>query len=81
MEHLAADVRAEAVGEVAAGVQRHAEHPLVAELVAQRLPVLLGELVDVLGAACFSSAGDSTRWARIDQNATRLASMPECGWA
>jgi hypothetical protein len=49
VEHLAADVGPEAVGEVAAGVQRHAEQPLVAELVAQRLPVGLGELVDVLG--------------------------------
>ena len=39
MEHLAGDVRPEAVGEVAAGVQRHAEQPLVAELVPQLLPV------------------------------------------
>ena len=50
VEHLAADVGAEAVGQVAAGVQRHAEQPLVAELVAQRLPVRVGQLVDVLGA-------------------------------
>ena len=27
-----------------------------------------------------ASSGSSTRWARIDQKATRLASMPECGW-
>ena len=38
MEHLAGDVRPEAVGEVAAGVQRHAERSLVAELVPQRPP-------------------------------------------
>ena len=38
----------EAVGEVAAGIQRHAEQPLVAELVAQLLPALVGEVVDVL---------------------------------
>ena len=50
VEHLPGDVRAEAVGEVAAGVERHAEQPLVAELVAQLLPVLVAELVDVLGA-------------------------------
>ncbi len=49
-EHLAADVRPEAVGEVAAGVEGHAEHPLVAERPAQRLPVGLGQVVDVLGA-------------------------------
>ncbi len=48
MEHLAADVRAEAMGEVTAGIERHAEQPLVAELVAQLLPVVVGELVDVL---------------------------------
>ena len=50
VEHLAADVGPEAVGQVATGVERHAEQPLVAELVAQRLPVGLGQLVDVLGA-------------------------------
>ena len=50
VEHLAADVGAEAVRQVAAGVERHAEQPLVAELVAQGLPVLVGQLVDVLGA-------------------------------
>ena len=50
VEHLAADVGPEAVGEVAAGVERHAQQPLVAELVPQRLPVGLGQLVDVLGA-------------------------------
>ena len=47
VEHLAADVGPEAVGEVAAGVQGHAEQPLVAELVTQRLPVGLGQVVDV----------------------------------
>ena len=36
------------MGEVTPGVERHAEQALVAELVAQRLPVGLGELVDVL---------------------------------
>ena len=36
------------MGEVAAGVQGHAEHPLVAEVLAQRLPVLVAEVVDVL---------------------------------
>jgi hypothetical protein len=35
---------------VAAGVERHAEQALVAELVPQLLPVLVGELVDVLRA-------------------------------
>ena len=50
VEHLAADVGPEAVGQVAAGVEAHAEQPLVAELVAQLLPVLVGEVVDVLGA-------------------------------
>ena len=49
VEHLAADVGAEAVRQVAAGVERHAQQALVAELVAQRLPVGLGQLVDVLG--------------------------------
>ena len=46
LEHLAADVRPEAVREVAAGVERHAEQPLVAELLAQLLPGLLVEVVD-----------------------------------
>ena len=50
VEHLAGDVRPEAVRQVAAGVQGHAEQPLVAELAAQLLPVGVGELVDVLGA-------------------------------
>ena len=50
VEHLAADVGPEAVGQVAAGVQGHAEQPLVAELAAQLLPVGLGQLVDVLRA-------------------------------
>ena len=57
VEHLAADVGAEAVGEVAAGVQRHAQQALVAELVAQRLPVLLAQLVDVLGAELLQGRG------------------------
>ena len=38
VEHLAGDVGPEAVGEVAAGVERHAEQPLVAELGAQLSP-------------------------------------------
>ena len=50
VEHLAGDVGAEAVGQVAAGVQAHAEQSLVAQLAAQGLPVLLGQLVDVLRA-------------------------------
>ena len=50
VEHLARDVRPEAVGEVAAGVQRHAERALVAELVPQRLPLLLGQVVHALDA-------------------------------
>ncbi|CAM5658340.1 hypothetical protein SGRIM128S_09792 [Streptomyces griseomycini] len=47
VEHLAGDVRAEAVGEVTAGVQGHAEHALVAEGPAQFGPVGLGEVVDL----------------------------------
>jgi hypothetical protein len=35
---------------VSAGVQRHPHQALVAELAPQRLPVGLGEIVDVLGA-------------------------------
>ena len=50
MEHLAGDVGPEAVREVAAGVQRHAQRPLVAELVPQGLPLLLGHVVDALEA-------------------------------
>ena len=50
VEHLAGDVRPEAVGEVAARVERHAQRALVAELVAQRLPLLLAHVVDVLEA-------------------------------
>ncbi len=61
--------------EVAAGVQRHAEQPLVAELVAQLLPVRVAQVVDVLLLQALEP-GTSIRWARIDQNATRLASMP-----
>ena len=48
VEHLAADVRPEAVGEMPAGVQGHPEQALVAELLAQALPVGLAQLVDVL---------------------------------
>jgi hypothetical protein len=55
VEHLAGDVGPEPMGEVTAGVQGHAEHPLVAELVAQRLPVTLGQLADVLGAELLQS--------------------------
>ena len=50
VEHLAADVRPEAVGQVAARVQGHAERALVAERLAQVLPVRVGEVVDVLRA-------------------------------
>ncbi len=50
VEHLAGDVRPEAVGEVAARIERHPEQPLVAELGAQALPVRLRQVVDVLGA-------------------------------
>ena len=50
LEHLAGDVRPEAVGQVPAGVEGHAEHPLVAEGEAQARPVLVAEVVDVLGA-------------------------------
>ncbi len=50
VEHLAGDVGAEAVGEVAAYVQGHAEHPLVAEGLAQLGPVGLGEVVDLADA-------------------------------
>ena len=50
VEHLAGDVGPEAVGEVPARVQRHAQQPLVAQLGAQLLPVRLGEVVDVLDA-------------------------------
>ena len=48
VEHLAADVGPEAVRQVAAGVEAHAEQALVAQLAAQLLPVGVGELVDVL---------------------------------
>ena len=50
VEHLARDVGPEAVSEVAARVQRHAERALVAELVPQVLPLLLGQVVDALDA-------------------------------
>ena len=48
VEHLAGDVGPEAVGQVPAGVQRHAEHALVAELASEELPVGLTQVVDVL---------------------------------
>lgn len=50
VEHLAGDVRPEAVRQVAARVQAHAEEALVAELAAQALPVRLREVVHVLDA-------------------------------
>ncbi|PQM44512.1 hypothetical protein C1Y40_05332 [Mycobacterium talmoniae] len=50
VEHFPGDVGPEAVREVSAGIQRHAQQPLVAERVPQRLPVRFGQLVDVLGA-------------------------------
>ncbi len=49
LEHFAGDVGPEPVGEVATGVQCHAEHPLVAQLAAQRGPVAFAEVVDVAG--------------------------------
>ena len=57
VEHLAADVRAEAVGEMPAGVQRHPEQALVAELLAQALPVGLAQLVDVLRTQLLEPGG------------------------
>ena len=48
-EQLAGDVRAEAVGQVATRLQRHAEQRLVAELLAQPLPVLVRQIIDVVG--------------------------------
>ena len=50
VEHLARDVGPEAVGQVAACVERHAQRPLVAELAPQRLPLVLGQIVDALHA-------------------------------
>ena len=50
LEHLAGDVVAEAVGQVAARVQRHAHHPLGAELTPQPLPRRRVQGVDVLRA-------------------------------
>jgi hypothetical protein len=50
VEHLARDVGPEAVGQVAAGVERHAEGPLVAEGASQGRPGLVIEVVDVAGA-------------------------------
>ena len=50
MEHLPRDVRPEPVRQVTAGVERHADHALITEAVSQRLPVVLGQVVDVLGA-------------------------------
>jgi hypothetical protein len=50
VEHLAGDVRPETVRQVTTGVQGHAERPLVAELVPQGLPLLLGQVVDALDA-------------------------------
>ncbi len=57
VEHLAGDVGAEAVGEVAAGVQGHAEHALVAEGAAQLGPVGLGEVVDLADAGLLQGGG------------------------
>ena len=69
VEHLAADVGTEAVGQVAAGVQRHAEQALVAELVAQLLPVLVGEVVDVLRAVLLQpGAFDAVRQDRPERD-------------
>ena len=79
VEHLAGDVRAEAVGEVAARVQGHAEHPLVAELAAQRRPVGLAEVVDLpdtrLGER---GALDALRRAR-PRRRPGWRRCPECG--
>src|SRR5215207_3814029 len=48
MEHLAGDIGPEAVREVAAGIQGHAERSLVTELAPQRLPLALAQVVDAL---------------------------------
>src|SRR5262249_45019281 len=47
VEHLPGYVRPEAVGQVAARVQRHAEHPLVAQIAAELGPVRVGQVVDL----------------------------------
>src|ERR1019366_6527039 len=49
LEHLAGDVGPDPVGEVATGVEGHAEYPLPAQLVAQDGPVVFAEVVDVAG--------------------------------
>jgi hypothetical protein len=49
LEQLPGHVRPEPVGEVAAGVKGHAEQALIAELVPQRLPVGVGQALEVLG--------------------------------
>ena len=69
VEHLAADVRAEPVGEVAAGVERHAEGALIAERSAQLLPVGVAEVVDVLDTVFGQGGGlDPLRQNRPEGN-------------
>ena len=48
-EQLPGDVRAEAVGQVPTRLQRHTEQRLADELLAQRLPVIVGEIIHVAG--------------------------------
>ena len=50
MEHLAGDIRPEAMSEVPARVERHAERSLITELAPQRLPLLLAQIVDAFHA-------------------------------
>ena len=57
VEHLAGDVGPEAVREVAAGVEAHAQQTLGAEAAAQVLPVLLRQVVDGPGAQLGQAGG------------------------
>ena len=57
MEHLAGYVRPEAVRQVPTRVKAHAQQPLAAEPAAQRLPVGLGQLGDVLGVEFLQRRG------------------------
>ena len=70
VEHLAADVRPEAVRQVAAGVQRHARASAGRpSSLAQRLPVLLGQLADVLGRQPLQGRGlDAVRQDRPERD-------------
>jgi hypothetical protein len=57
LEQLAGHVGPEAVGEVAARVQGHAEQALVAELAPQRLPLGVGQALEVLGPRLLQHRG------------------------